>query len=109
ARTDAAQRFMVGYARAPRVNTAGFGKGQGRVEVAKFLARPTTEKKGGLNDRITPAGLDPDARRTVQAAGDDRALFERLGCVTGEMADASRVIDQSFVDYAVSVLGPYPR
>ena len=40
---------------------------------------------------------------------DDLALFQRLGCVTGELADVSRVVDESFVNYAVGVLGPYAR
>ncbi|HLH27177.1 MAG TPA: ABC transporter substrate-binding protein [Chloroflexota bacterium] len=110
AHTDAAQRFMVGYVRALRDYNDAFGpKHQGRAEIAQILAQYTTVKDVALYDRITPAGLDPDGRINVQGVRDDLALFQRLGCVAGELADVSRVVDQSFVDYAVGVLGPYAR
>ena len=62
-----------------------------------------------LYDRLTPAGLDPDGRMNVQGVRDDLALFARQGCISGEVADVGQVVDESFIDYAVGVLGPYPR
>ncbi len=110
ARTDAAQRFMVGYVRALRDYNDAFGPAhQGRAAIAQILAQYTTVKDVALYDRITPAGLDPDGRLNVQGVRDDLALFQRLGCVTGELADVSHVVDESFVNYAVGVLGPYGR
>jgi ABC-type nitrate/sulfonate/bicarbonate transport system substrate-binding protein len=110
ARTDAAQRFMLGYVRALRDYNDAFGpRHQGRSDIAQILAQYTTVKDVTLYDRITPAGLDPDGHINVQGVGDDLALFQRLGCVTGELADVSRVVDESFVNYAVGVLGPYGR
>jgi NitT/TauT family transport system substrate-binding protein len=108
-RTDAAQRFMVGYVRALRDYNDAFGKNQGRAAVAEILAKHTTVKELSLYDRIIPAGLDPDGRMNVPGIADDLALFVRLGCVTGDLADVGRVVDESFVNYAVSVLGPYAR
>ncbi len=66
-------------------------------------------KDVSLYDKLVPAGLDPDGRLNVQGIRDDLALFERLGCTTGEVADVSQVVDESFVNYALSVLGPYAR
>jgi NitT/TauT family transport system substrate-binding protein len=110
AHTDAAQRFMIGYVRALRDYNDAFGpQRQGRAEIAQILAKHTTVKDVALYDRITPAGLDPDGRLNVQGVRDDLALFQRLGCVTGDLADVSRVVDESFVNYAVGVLGPYAR
>jgi hypothetical protein len=43
----------------------------------------------------------------VQGVRDDLATFGRLGCITSELADVGRVVDESFVNYAVGVLGPY--
>jgi ABC-type nitrate/sulfonate/bicarbonate transport system substrate-binding protein len=108
-RTDAAQRFMVAYVRALRDYNDAFGKGIGRAEVAQILAKHTTVKDIPLYDKLVPAGLDPDGRLNVQGIRDDLALFGRLGCITGEVADVSQVVDESFVNYAVSVLGPYSR
>src|SRR3712207_7225457 len=42
-----------------------------------------------------------------QSIRDDLGTFARLGCITGEVADVNRVVDESFVQHAVSVLGPY--
>jgi NitT/TauT family transport system substrate-binding protein len=109
ARTDAAQRFMVGYVRALRDYNDAFAKNQGRPEIAQILAKHTTVKDVTLYDKITPAGLDPDGRMNVPGIRDDLALFTRLGCVTGDLADVGRVVDESFVNYAASVLPPYAR
>jgi ABC-type nitrate/sulfonate/bicarbonate transport system substrate-binding protein len=107
ARTDAAQRFMIAYVRSMRDYNDAFGKGQGRAEVAQILAKHTTVKDLGLYDRMIPAGLDPDGRLNVAGIRDDVALFGRQGCITGDVADIGRVVDESFVNYALSVLGPY--
>jgi NitT/TauT family transport system substrate-binding protein len=107
ARTDAAQRFMVAYVRALRDYNDAFGKGIGRADVVQILAKHTTVKDIALYDRIIPAGLDPDGRLNVPGIRDDVTLYTRLGCITGEVTDPSRVIDESFVNYALGVLGPY--
>jgi NitT/TauT family transport system substrate-binding protein len=110
ARTDQAQRFMVAYVRSLRDYNDAFGKGIGRAEVAQILAKYTTVKDLALYDRLVPAGLDPDGRMNVQGMADDVALWVRLGCTSpGDVADVSRVVDESFTTYAVSVLGSYQR
>jgi NitT/TauT family transport system substrate-binding protein len=106
---DVARRFMVAYVRALRDYNDAFRKGVGRTEVAQILAKYTTVKDLTLYDRITPAGLDPDGRMNVQGVRDDIAFYVRLGCITGEIADVGQVVDESYIDYAVSVLGPYQR
>ena len=80
-----------------------------REEAAQILAKHTTVKDLSLYDRIVAAGLDPDGRLNVQGVRDDLALFGRQGCLTGDVADVSRVVDESFTTYAASVLGPYQR
>ena len=61
---------------------------------------------------------DPQAAAGTQQSGrgagtapwvEVAALFGRLGCITGEVADVSQVVDEAFVNYAVGVLGPYAR
>ncbi len=109
ARTDAAQRFMIAYVRSLRDYNDAFVRNVGRAEVAQILAQHTTVKDLSLYDRIVPAGLDPDGRLNVPGVRDDVALFVRLGCISGDPPDVSRVVDESFVNYALSVLGPYAR
>ncbi|HEY7060415.1 MAG TPA: ABC transporter substrate-binding protein [Chloroflexota bacterium] len=109
ARTEAAQRFMIAYVRSLRDYNDAFVRNVGRAEVAQILAQHTTVKDLSLYDRIVPAGLDPDGRLNLQGIRDDVALFGRLGCIQGEVPDVSRVVDESFVNYALVVLGPYLR
>jgi ABC-type nitrate/sulfonate/bicarbonate transport system substrate-binding protein len=108
-RTDAAQRFMVAYVRAVRDYNDAFGHGIGRGDVAQILAKHTTVKDVALFDRLIPAGLEPNGRLNVQGIRDDLALYNQEGCASGPLADVERVVDESFVQYAVSVLGPYER
>ncbi len=109
ARSEAARRFMAGYIRAVRDYNDAFYKGGARGEVAQILAKHTAVKDLSLYDRMYPAGLDTDGRLNVQGIRDDIVLFARLGCITGEVADVSQVVDESFANYAVSILGPYAR
>jgi len=109
ARTDAAQRFMIAYIRSLRDYNDAFVRNVGRAEVAQILAQNTTVKDLALYDRIVPAGLDPDGRLNVQGIREDLALFVRLGCISGDPPDVSRLVDESYANYAVSVLGPYAR
>ena len=106
-RTDAAQRFMIAYVRALRDYNDAFAKGRGRAEIVQILAKHTTVKDLALYDKMRPAGLDPDGRLNVQSIRDDLGAFGRLGCITSELADVNRVVDESFVQNAVSVLGLY--
>ncbi|HLH24655.1 MAG TPA: ABC transporter substrate-binding protein [Chloroflexota bacterium] len=109
ARTDAAQRFMIAYIRSLRDYNDAFVRNVGRADVAQILAQYTTVTDLSLYDRIVPAGLDPDGRLNVPGIRDDVALFERLGCITGTAPDVSQVVDESYVNYALGVLGPYAR
>jgi NitT/TauT family transport system substrate-binding protein len=109
AHTEAARRFMIGYIHAVRDYNDAFYKGGPRGEIAQILAKHTAVKDLSLYDRMYAAGLDPDGHLNVQGIRDDVALFARLGCITGEVADVSQVVDESFVQYAVGILGPYAR
>jgi ABC-type nitrate/sulfonate/bicarbonate transport system substrate-binding protein len=106
-RTEAARRFMIGYLRAVRDYNDAFTKGVGRAEVVQILAQNTPVKDVALYDKLVPAGLDPDGRLNVAGIRDDVALWTRIGCTQGEVADVRQVIDESFAQYAVGVLGPY--
>jgi NitT/TauT family transport system substrate-binding protein len=108
-RTEAARRFMIGYLRAVRDYNDAFVKGIGRAEIVQILAKNTPVKDVALYDKLTPAGLDPDGRMNVAGIRNDVALWSRMGCAQGEVADVSQVVDESYIQYAVSVLGPYQR
>jgi NitT/TauT family transport system substrate-binding protein len=99
----------VAYVRSLRDYNDAFVKNVGRSEVAQILAKYTTVTDLALYDRLVPAGLDPDGRLNVPGIRDDVGLFVRLGCIQGEAPDVGQVVDESFVTYALGVLGPYAR
>ena len=88
-RVDAARRFMVAYVRGLRDYNDAFGKNVGRAAVVQILAKYTTVKDPSLYDKMIPAGLDPNGRINLQGMRDNLAVWTRLGCVTGEVADVS--------------------
>jgi len=100
---------MVAHARSVRDYNDAFVRDVGRAGVAQILAQYTTAKDLALYDRIVPAGLDPDRRLNVAGVRDSAVLFVRLGCITSDPPDASRIVVESFVNYALSVLEPYAR
>jgi len=97
----------LAYVRAMRdYYRAFFGDGQGREELIQLLSRITGVRDTALLERLAPSWMDPDGgvnEASVRAV--QRWYFER-GDLTGEV-DLSRVIDPSFVDYALQQLGRY--
>ena len=44
----------------------------------------------------------------LEGIRNDVALLQRMGCIPSDVPDlVGRVVDESFVNYAVGVLGPY--
>jgi NitT/TauT family transport system substrate-binding protein len=103
------QRFMVAYLRGLRAYNDAFGpKRQGREAVVQALATYTPIKDPAAYDRMRPAGLNPDGTLAVQSIRDDLAYYERTGTVP-QPIDVAQVIDTSFQEYALRLLGPYQR
>jgi NitT/TauT family transport system substrate-binding protein len=108
-REDVARRFMVGYLRAARdYYRAFFGDGTGRVDLIPLLTRNTAIKDADLLARMAPNGMDPDGRVNVDSLRDTQRWYVERGNLAAE-ADLNQIVDQHFVDYALSRLGPYPR
>jgi NitT/TauT family transport system substrate-binding protein len=108
-RPEVGRRFMVAYLRGLRAYNDAFGpKRQGRDAVIQALATHTPIKDPAAYDRMRPAGLNPDGTLAVQSIRDDLAYYERTGTVT-QPIDAAQVIDTSFQEYALRLLGPYQR
>jgi ABC-type nitrate/sulfonate/bicarbonate transport system substrate-binding protein len=108
-RPEVGRRFMVAYLRGLRAYNDAFGpKRQGREAVIQALATHTPIKDPAAYERMRPAGLNPDGTLAVQSIRDDLAYYERTGTVT-QPVDAAQVIDTSFQEYALRLLGPYQR
>jgi NitT/TauT family transport system substrate-binding protein len=107
-RPDTARGFTVAYLRGVRdYYRAFFGDGQGRAEILDLIARTTSVKDVALLDQMAPTWIDPNGTLNVDSLRAlERWYFER-GDMPAEV-DFDRVVDTSFVDYALGQLGRYP-
>ncbi len=106
--SEAARRLMVAYVRALRAYNDAFVKNLDRPDIVRILAKHSTVKDPAVFDQIYPTPLNPDGYVNAQSLRDDLAWFASRGYVASP-PDLDRVIDNSFVDYAVARLGPYAR
>jgi NitT/TauT family transport system substrate-binding protein len=107
ARADIAQRWMNAYIRGVRDYNDAFGpKRKGYDEVVSVLVANTTIKDPEIFAKMTPAGLDPDGKLDVKSMHDDLGYYIESGQVKAGM-DISKLIDTTFQENAVRVLGPY--
>jgi NitT/TauT family transport system substrate-binding protein len=107
---EAARRWMVAYLRGVRDFTAAFHEGKPRPkELIDILTKYTILSSPEAWEKIQPNHINPDGymyKDTLEAA---KAWFLSRGLIERDVA-LSTVVDDSFVDYAISVLGPYsPR
>jgi NitT/TauT family transport system substrate-binding protein len=112
ARRDLAQRFMNAYIRAVRAyNDAlrdGRLAGPNAAEIISILNSETAIKDAETYATMTPFAVNPDGHVNAASLGNDLAFFKQRGLVDGKVA-AGQVIDPSFAEEAVRVLGPYRR
>lgn len=109
ARKDGApQRWMVAYLKGVRDYYDAFVKNKGKDEVVKSLIQNTAVKDAPLYDKMIPAGLNPDGYVNTKGIADDQDWWYEKGDLK-EKIDVSKLVDNSFVDYALSVLGKYQK
>jgi len=110
ANTDVAQRFMVAALKAVRLyNDAFFKNNQAaKDEVIPIFIKYTPVKDRDLYDRMVYQGFDPDGRINRASVEHDMEHYLATGQLAAPL-DLDRLIDMRFADYAVQVLGPYPR
>jgi NitT/TauT family transport system substrate-binding protein len=106
-RTETARRFMVAYLRGVRdYYRAFFGDGQGRAEIVELLTRITAVRDVALLEKIAPTWMGPNGSVTLDSLRFVQRWYQERGDLTGEL-DLERVVDRSFVDYALTRIGRY--
>lgn len=106
---EAARRFMVAYLKAVReYNDAFVKKDPARYrEMVEILTKSTPVKDPALYEKMAMPGLNPDGETNVSSLKEDQEYFIAAG-LQQERVDMERVVDHSFVRYAVAQLGgPY--
>ncbi len=105
---DAANRFMVAYLKALRDYNDAFIKNKGKQEIINVLAKSTGITDLSLYDKMAMPGLNPDGYADKKGL----AWGIQFWLSTGDMKegiDLEKVVDNSYVDYAIQQLGKYAR
>jgi NitT/TauT family transport system substrate-binding protein len=77
-----------------------------RQEAIAILTRNTPIKDAALYERMAMPGLAPDGRINVPSLTRDQDFWLARG-VQQSPVNLGELVDQSFADAAVAVLGPY--
>jgi NitT/TauT family transport system substrate-binding protein len=106
---DAARAFMVGYVKGIRDYLDAVGpRKKDQDQVFGILANAGLVRDPAQLPRLRPVGFDPDGRVNARSLDEDQDVYLRQGHQQ-ERINMAQVIDNTFVDHAARVLGPYQR
>lgn len=109
-RRETAIKFMTAYIKGVRLFTQAIEKGrfQGKTapEVIDILVKNTNVTDRKLYAAMVPNGCNPDGRVNVDSLKKDYAFYTAQGYAPANV-NVDMLVDNSFVDAAVKVLGPY--
>lgn len=108
AQGDAGKRFMVAYLKGVRDYVDAFTKGTNKDEVIQILTKYTVLKDPAIYQKMVPSGLRPDGLVNVKSMESDLKWYVDHGYVK-QTVPMSKVVDNSYVEYAISKLGPYKK
>ncbi len=112
ARTDVARAFMRAYLRGVRFYNRALKNsrlaGETADEVIAIMNEYSNVKDAAILREITPNGCDPDGRVNVASLRKDLDFYASQGLIEGKI-DLAGVVDMSFVEAALTALGPYKR
>jgi NitT/TauT family transport system substrate-binding protein len=109
-RKEVAVRFIVAYLKAVRFYNGaikdGHFAGANAPEVIDILTKETRYKDPALYKDVVPNGCDPDGKVDLASIDTDLAFWREQKYVEGN-PKAADVVDHSYVEAALKVLGPY--
>ncbi len=103
---EAGKRFMVAYMKALRYIEDAFQKGTNHAEVVQLFVDNTSVKDASLYERMAPTYNETNGHVNVPALDQDEDFYVARG-LQREKVNLSGLVDPSFADYAVQVLGRY--
>jgi ABC-type nitrate/sulfonate/bicarbonate transport system substrate-binding protein len=105
-RTQLARNAMVGWLRGVRHYWDAYDGRRDFQEVVDALVKYTPVKDEALIRKVPPTGQNPEGYLDPQKIATMQDWYIGNGMVT-QRTDLSKAVDMTFVDYAMSVLGPY--
>jgi NitT/TauT family transport system substrate-binding protein len=106
---EAARRFMIAYLRGVRYYYAALHDGHiaGRdAEAVISILSKYTGLDPSVYRSMTPSGVDPNGRVNLESLARDLQFYKSFGLVKGSVS-VDQVVDMSYVDAALKVVGPY--
>jgi NitT/TauT family transport system substrate-binding protein len=109
-RPEVAKRFMIAYIKGVRVyndalKDGRFG-GAAAERVISILTQDSRVKDPSLFKKMVPNGMNPDGRVNEASLKRDLRFYVEQKYVEKPI-EVEQVVDNSFADHAVKVLGPY--
>jgi ABC-type nitrate/sulfonate/bicarbonate transport system substrate-binding protein len=105
-RTPVARNAMVGWLRGVRHYWDAYDGRRDFQDIVDALVKYTPVKDEALIRKVPPTGQNPDGYLDPQKIATMQDWYIGRGMVS-QRTDLSKAFDMSFVDYAMSVLGPY--
>ncbi len=106
-RPEDAKKFMLAYVKGLRDYINAFRYNVGRKEVVEDLTRVLKVKDAALYDKMRPTGFNPDGYVNAASIAEAQDWFAGHGMVKEKIDVNKQLIDNSFCDYAVEIIGPY--
>jgi len=103
---EVAEAFMVAYVKALRDYNDAFVKDIDKDAVIDILVEYSSVKEKALFSQMFPAGLNPDGYVRAKGVQLDLDWYKANEYLEGDLA-AEDAIDNSYVDFALEILGKY--
>lgn len=100
------RKFMVAYVKGLRDYNDAFFKNKNREEIIQILMNSTRIKNRKIYDSVVAVGLDPNGRLLMPSISNDAKWYFEQGYIK-KLPDISKIVDHSYVDYAILQLGEY--
>lgn len=107
-RPEIGKRFMTAYVKSLRDYNNAFFKNIDKEEIISILAEKSVVKEKELYEKMYPVGFDPDGFVRSKGIQMDIDWYQERDLLKGNLK-VDEVVDNSFVEYAREVLGPYEK
>jgi NitT/TauT family transport system substrate-binding protein len=100
------KNYYVAYLRGVRDYCNAYHFGSTRKEIIDLLVKSGTERRPELLNEYAWQSRDPNGRINVASALDMQSWYRKNKFITADFP-AERLVDMTYVDYAVAKLGPF--
>ncbi|MDU4960753.1 MAG: ABC transporter substrate-binding protein [Sporomusaceae bacterium] len=104
---DVANRFMTAYIKSVRDYNDGFFKNKNKQDIIDILVKASVIKDPKLYEQMYPTGLNPDGYVRMKGLEQDLAWYRQNNLLKSPDLKAADTVDNSFVGFAISILGNY--